>query len=107
MRVRVTLDLTLPLCQGRVITLAVGGGGWKSWVSFKYKHLPNLCYWCGCLSHDKKNYRLWINSKGTFKTENQQFGPSLQAAPYTSAGKDVIYVPSYYEDKFSRQNKPP
>ena len=27
MRVRVTLDLTLPLCQGRVITLAVGGGG--------------------------------------------------------------------------------
>ena len=26
MRVRVTLDLTLPLCQGRVITLAVGGG---------------------------------------------------------------------------------
>ena len=29
MRVRVTLDLTLPLCQGRVITLAVGGGGWE------------------------------------------------------------------------------
>ena len=50
---------------------------------------------------------MWINSKGTFNTENQQFGPSLQAAPYTSAGKDVIYVPSYYEDKFSRQNKPP
>ena len=25
MRVRVTLDLTLPLCQGRVITLAMGG----------------------------------------------------------------------------------
>ena len=40
-RVRVTLDLNLPLCRGRVITLAEGG---KSWVSFKYERLPNLCY---------------------------------------------------------------
>ena len=34
MRVRVTLDLTLPLCRGSVITFEGGG---KSWVSFKYK----------------------------------------------------------------------
>ena len=95
MRVWVTLDLNLPLCRGRVITLEGGG---KSWVSFKYEHLPNLCYWCGRLSHDDKNCDLSINSKGTLKVENQQFGSCLRAAPYTSAGKDVIYVSRYYED---------
>ena len=49
-------------------------------------------------SHDDKNCDLWINSKGTLKVENQQFGSCLRAAPYTSAGKDVIYVSRYYED---------
>ena len=101
MRVQVTLDLNLLLCRGRVITLEGRG---KSWVSFKYKRLPNLCYWCGRLSHDDKNCDLWINSKGTLKVKNQQFGSCLRAAPYTSAGKDVIYVPRYYEDRYSRQN---
>ena len=67
MQVRVTLDLNLPLCHGRVITLADGG---KSWVAFKYERLPNLCYWCGRLDHDDKNCELWIQSKGTLKVEN-------------------------------------
>ena len=104
MRVRVTLDLNLPLCRGRVITLAEGG---KSWVSFKYERLPNLCYWCGRLDHDDKNCELWIKSKGTLKTEDQQFGSHLRAAPYTSAGKDVIFVPGYYENRFSRSSQSP
>ena len=94
-----TLDLNLPLCRGRVITLEGGG---KSWVSFKYECLPNLCYWCGRLSHDDKNCDLWINSKGTLKVENQQFGPCLRVAPYISAGKDIIYVLGYYENRFSK-----
>ena len=64
-----------------------------------------MCYWCGHLSHNDKNYDLWINSKGTLKAENQQFGSCLRAAPYTSADKDVIYIPGYYEDRCSRQNK--
>ena len=101
MRVQVTLDLNLPLCRGRVITFEGGG---KSWVSFKYERLLNLCYWCGRLSHDDKNYDLWINNKGSLKVENQQFGPCLRATPYTSAGKDVIYVPGYYENRFLKQN---
>ena len=104
MRVRVTLDLNLPLCRGRVITLAEGG---KSWVAFKYERLPNLCYWCGRLDHDDKNCELWIQSKGTLKTENQQFGSYLRAAPYTSAGKDVIFVPGYYENRFQRSSQSP
>ena len=39
-RVRVLIDITLPLCQGRVITM----DGDKNWVSFKDEQLPNLCF---------------------------------------------------------------
>jgi len=40
-RVRVLIDITLPLCQGRVITMDNGD---KNWVSFKDEQLPNLCF---------------------------------------------------------------
>ena len=43
-RVRVRIDITKPLCRGRKIGLSNGEEGW---VSFKYEHLSNLCYWCG------------------------------------------------------------
>ena len=42
-RVRVLVDISLPLCQGKLITLE---GGRKIWISFKYKGLPNFCFWC-------------------------------------------------------------
>ena len=48
MRIRVRVDVSLPLCQGRICSLENGSRGW---VSFKYKHLSNICYWCGCLNH--------------------------------------------------------
>lgn len=38
-----------------------------------------------------------MQSKGSLKAEHQQFGPSLRAPPYTSAGKDAIFVPGYYD----------
>lgn len=44
MRVKVTLDISLPLCRGHLLSLE---NGEKLWVSFKYERLPNLCYWCG------------------------------------------------------------
>ena len=93
-RVRVTLNVSLPLCRGGVITLESGE---KIWVSFKYERLPNICYWCGCLTHDDKNCELWIQSRGTLTTEQQQYGPNLRSPPFRLAGKDVIYVPGYYD----------
>ena len=36
-------------------------------------------------------------SNGTLTTGQQQFGPFLRAPPFKTAGKDVIYVPSYFE----------
>ena len=40
-RVRVNIDISLPLCRGRVITLE---NGEKAWVRFQYERLPNFCY---------------------------------------------------------------
>ena len=34
--------------------------------------------------------------------DQQQFGPFFRAPPYKSSGKDVIYVPGYYEKRASR-----
>ena len=50
-RVRVTLNVFQPLCRGRIIRLEKDK---KLWVNFKYKQLPNLCYWCGCLDQGDK-----------------------------------------------------
>ena len=69
----------------------------KTWVNFKYERLPSLCYWCGCLNHDDRNCDLWMESNGTLSTEQQQFRPYLSAPPFKTVGKDVIYVPGFFE----------
>lgn len=76
--------------------------GEKVWVKFKYERLPNICFWCGWLNHSDKNCELWIDNKGTLTPEQQQFDSSLKVAPYTSIGKDIIYVPGYYERSKTR-----
>ena len=43
LRVRVTMDISQPLCRGRVILL---DSGKDLWVPFKYERLPSLCFWC-------------------------------------------------------------
>lgn len=64
--VRVVVDINLPACRGRVITLPNGS---KSWVKFKYERLPSICYWSGHLDHDDKDCDLWIQSNGTLTSE--------------------------------------
>ena len=44
-RIQVSIDLSLPLCRGRLIF--VGEEGKQVWISFKYERLLNMCYWCG------------------------------------------------------------
>ena len=41
MRVRIRVDITIPLSRGRMVSL---GEGKEIWVSFKYERLPNICY---------------------------------------------------------------
>ncbi|XP_065615766.1 uncharacterized protein LOC136061661 [Quercus suber] len=58
-RIRVSLDVTIPLCRGRLVSI---GRDKEVWVSFKYERLPNICYWCGCFDHDDKDCEKWLNS---------------------------------------------
>ena len=77
MQVRVLIDISQPLCRGRQVTFEDGSEGW---IGFKYECLPKVCYWCGQLSPDDKDCILWLQSKGSLKTENQQFGQWLHAS---------------------------
>ena len=91
---RVRLDITIPLSQGRMVSL---GQGKELWVSFKYEHLPNICYWCGCLNHDDRDCEAWLETEGSLKVEDQQFGPWLRAAPASQARKNLVTVPGLFK----------
>ena len=103
-RVRVSINITFPLCRGRVITLE---NGEKHWVNFNYERLPNFCFWCGRLNYSDKNCNLWIESKGTLSLDSQQFNSSLKVAPYSAGGKNVIYVLGFYERRQPYANLEP
>ena len=77
MRVRVSVDITEPLCRGRKIRL---NDGEDSWVSFKYERMSNLCYWCSCLTYHDKECSLWSKWKGPLKEGDQQFRSWLRAS---------------------------
>ena len=94
MRVWVRLDITIPLSHGRKVSL---GQGKELWVSYKYECLSNICYWCGCLNHDDRDYEAWIESEGSLKDEDKQFGPWLRATPVSQAQKTVVIVPGFYK----------
>ena len=96
MRVQVWVDVSLPLCRGRVFSLDDGS---KGWVSFKYERLSNICYWCNRLNHFDKDCELWIESNGTLKQADQQYGPWNRASPVPIQKNAVLVVPRYYETK--------
>ena len=60
--VRVSMAITIPLTRGRLVSLKKGK---QVWVQFKYEHLPNICYWCGCFDCDDKDCNVWIESEGS------------------------------------------
>ena len=103
-RVRVLVDISQPLCCGRLITVEDGK---EHWVSFKYERLSNLCYWYGCLTHDDRDCETWINSEGTLKLEDQQFGPWLRAPPFIASRKKVVSIPSFFAKKPSSKPTQP
>ena len=68
MRVRFVIEIRKPLCRGRKISWDQTGEGW---ASFMYECLPNICYWCGHLSHDDKDCVLWLSSRGSLSADEQ------------------------------------
>ena len=95
-RVRVSINISLPLCRGRLITL---DDDRVHWVSFKYERLPNLCYWCGRLTHSDKDCEKWFDSEGSLQQEDQQFGAWIRVPPFVAARKSVVEVPGFFAKK--------
>ncbi|KAL0016646.1 hypothetical protein SO802_003715 [Lithocarpus litseifolius] len=76
-----------------------GGDNKQVWVSFRYERLPNICYWCGSLLHDDRDCERWIESEGTLKADQREFGPGLRAQPFVVSKKNVVSVPGYYSTR--------
>ena len=99
-RIRVEMDVSLPLCRGRGVSME---NGKKSWVTFKYEHLPNICYWCSKMDHLDHDCDIWLESEGSLAKSQKQFGPSLHAPPFFPSKRSVLAVPGFY----SQKRKPP
>ena len=95
-QVRVSMDVTGPLCCGRLVSI---GREKQVWISFRYERLPNICYWCGCFDHDDKDCKIWPNSEGSLSQEQRQFSPSLKAAPFSYSRKQVLIAPGFYKSR--------
>ena len=96
MRIRVIIDISKPLCRGWNISVDDGSNGW---VSFKYERLPNIFYWCGCLTHSDKDCDLWLDNEGTLDLESRQYGAWMHASPFSPAKKATIVVSGFYANK--------
>ena len=68
-------------------------------MNFRYEHLPNICYWCGKLTHGDRECPLWIRSRGTIKDGDQQFGAWLRATMPNPFKKIVIRVSELDEEE--------
>ena len=95
-RVRVRVDISVPLCRGRLLSIEDEE---ELWVSFKYERLPNICYWCGCLDHSDRDCGKWIDSDGTLDSSNKKYGPWIQAPTPQIRRKPVVVVPGFYETR--------
>lgn len=76
LRIRVLLDITLPLCQGRKVGLGEHG---MKWVDLKYERLPIFCYLCRRVDHDERECMQGLRSNDTLRPKEKQFGQWLHA----------------------------
>ncbi|XP_065633017.1 uncharacterized protein At4g02000-like [Quercus suber] len=72
-RVRIRVDVTQPLCRGRVVDLEEGD---RVWVSFKYERLPILCYWCGRLAHAERDCLFGLKARVLLSSKINNLGLS-------------------------------
>ena len=104
MRIRVSIDITNPLCRGR---LTRSEKGCEAWISFKYERLSNFCYWCGQVTHSDKDCAYWLCNKDKLKVEDQQYGPWLRASTERPWRKTEIKVAGFCHPTKPKYPNPP
>ena len=77
-RFRVVIDVSKPICRGQKITLHSRK---YCWISFKYKRLPNIYYWCRKLTHFDRECPTWLKSKGSLKDGDNSLSPGYKHLP--------------------------
>ena len=96
MRIHVEMDISLLLCRGRVVSME---NGKKSWITFKYERLPNICYWCGRINHSDHDCEIWLDSEDSSTETQKQFRPSLRAPSFFPSKWNVMAVPGFFSKK--------
>ncbi|XP_041009301.1 uncharacterized protein LOC121253336 [Juglans microcarpa x Juglans regia] len=75
LRMKVKIDITRPLCRGRLLKL----DDKQVWLPFKYERLPSFCFQCGTIKH--KEGGCSKGSRGIYGKTSCDFGPWLRANP--------------------------
>lgn len=63
-RIRVLMDISMPLCRGQKVCLGEYG---LKWVDFKYERLLIFCYLYGRIDHDERDCLQGIQRKETLR----------------------------------------
>ena len=91
LRLRVSIDISKPLCRGRVVRM---GATEKDWVDFRYERLPIFCYWCGKLDHDDRDCPLSTEINESLEFDRRQYGSWLRADSEKLQRPQLAEVPS-------------
>lgn len=84
LRIRVRIDLRLPLERERALNLL----GKSHWVTFKYEKLPLFCFYCGRILHDVEGCPVRTGRRSEEKEKG--WGAGLRAeAPKRSYGGGI------------------
>ncbi|KAH7839628.1 hypothetical protein Vadar_006500 [Vaccinium darrowii] len=101
-RVRVHLDVTLPLKRGCMVKLASCPA---FWVEFRYEKLPMFCRYCGMVGHDLHSCipRSFDIDDNTLR--DAQYGPWIRASPATQSGRRRPSSPPTKQSDPTESNK--
>jgi len=101
MRIRVTIDISNPLCRGRKVRL---GGLSQFWVDFKYERMPIFCYLCGMVTHDENNYLVGLRRTERMNAEDKSYGTWLRATQERLQKPQLVLAPSRDIDREVQRN---
>ncbi|KAH7855950.1 hypothetical protein Vadar_030910 [Vaccinium darrowii] len=84
-RVRVYMDISVPLRRGCMVKLAQRA---PFWVEFRYERLPMFCRYCGMVGHELLNCDKRFFDIEEDELRDAQYGPWIRASPTTHFGRN-------------------